>query len=367
MKILNLRVSGFRNIQSVVLSEFGQKNIFWGENGQGKTNLLETLYVLVAGGSFRTRQDVEMIMDGEESAMVSGLVERGNGIKSQVAVRLVRELGRTKKELFIDDKKVSVGELVGKFPMVLFSPDEVDLVRNASQKRRKLIDGLGVVVDPQYRSDLFEYVRIWRHRNQLLLLVKQQRAGEEELDVWDERMAEVGARLVGARLELVARWGKLTTKKYQTFGQSKEGIDFDMKYLPNIPAISMSEYLSVLRETRRIDIIRTHTTRGIHRDDVSFGLGREDALMRSSRGEFRSIVLALKLAEGEILKEHFQETPVYLWDDVLSELDDGRRSALDEESADAQVFITTHEDISLGDWHAKVEQGGVREKAETLL
>lgn len=361
MKILNLRVSGFRNIRSIVVSDFGQKNVFWGENGQGKTNLLEALYLLVVGSSFRTRQDGEMIMDGEGMALVSGLVQTEEGVRSQVAVRLIKEMGKVRKEILVDDKKTSVGDLASKFPVVLFSPDEVDLVRTASQRRRKLVDGLGVVIDPQYRSDIFEYVRIWRHRNQLLLLVKQQRATEDELDTWDERMAEVGARLVKARLALVSNWGDLATEKYKTFGRAKVGVDLKINYRPNIHATNAREYLEVLRENRRVDIIRTHTTRGIHRDDVGFSLGEEDALERSSRGEFRSIVLALKLAEGEMLRDYFKEEPVYLWDDVLSELDDDRRSALDLESSRAQTFVTTHEKIVSSDWHSRIEQGIIKE------
>jgi DNA replication and repair protein RecF len=344
MRIKSLRVSNFRNVEAARLVDFSNVNILVGANGQGKTNILEAIYLMGSGGSFRARRDEEMVEDGKTEATVSGVLCLDSGICSQVDVALRRDSGGSSKLILVDDKRVTAGELAGKFPMVLFSPEEVDLVRTMAVRRRRIMDGLGVKVDAGYRSDLTDYVRIWRHRNQLLLAIKQHRADTDELDAWDEQMAEVGARLTAARRDLILELNKVSQGKYATFGKLKEGVVLQIKYLPNIQAERKADYLEILKSARAIDIARTHTTRGIHRDDLGMWLGGEDALERASRGEFRSIVLAIKLAEGAILKDRLGEAPIYLLDDVMSELDDVRQAALYEELRGAQLVITTTHD-----------------------
>lgn len=344
MKITRVTLKNFRNIEEAELSLVSNEVVLTGPNGQGKTNVLEAVGLLLSGNSFRARADSELIKDGEQEARVSAVLGLERGLNSVVSIVLREEGDKASKDLKLDDKKVSPANLLAMFPVVFFTPEEVDLIRSESMRRRRVVDGLGVRISEEYRQLLTDYVRVWRHRNQLLLAVKQRRASEEELDVWDEKMAEVGSGLVLLRQELVGDLSSVAQKKHQAFGLAK-GADLKLGYLPNIQATKPDEYLQILRSARVIDIARAHTTRGIHRDDVAVLLSGMDALKRASRGEFRSIVLSLKLAEGEILKAKLQESPIYLLDDVWSELDEGRRSALREEVGGNQMIVTTHEEV----------------------
>lgn len=360
MKITKISLRNFRNIEEAELTQLSDFNVLTGANGQGKTNILEGIGVLLTGSSFRSRADGDLIQEGKGESRLMAVVQRKD-ITSVISVELRLENGKAVKEIKVDDKKTSAGALLAQWPVVLFAPEEVDLIRDESMRRRRVIDGLGVRVNEEYRLGLAEYVRIWRHRNQLLLAVKQQRASEDDLDVWDERMAEVGSRLVGLRKVLVETLAKEAASKYKSFGVSK-GVALGLEYLPNIQASKAYEYLEILKSARIIDIARAHTTRGIHRDDLAILLGREDALKRASRGEFRSVVLSIKLAEGELLKERLGESPVYLLDDVWSELDSSRRAALKAELADNQMIMTTHEQVDELVPTFEVKAGEVLEK-----
>jgi len=354
MRLSNLRITNFRNIDSVTFNNLDDRLVFWGDNGQGKTNLLEAIWVLLVGRSFRTKQDTELIKDGCEVAVVSGLVGLDTGINHQVRIQIDREQG---KLISIDDKKVSIGRLLDLFLLSLFSPDEVDLIRSSTVKRRRLIDEILMRSDDEYKKTLSEFVRVWRHRNQLLLAIKQGRADEFELDVWDSKMAELGIVIIKKRKSFIESWGDKVANKYLVFGDKKNS-QLKLKYLPNIQVVSSWEYQEVLLQNRRIDIIRTHTTKGIHRDDLGFILDNNNALERASRGEFRSIVLALKVAEVELLEEKMGEKAIFLLDDVWSELDDFRREALNDITKEHQVVVTTHEQQDEG-W--RIEKGELKE------
>ena len=304
MRIESLAAEQFRNLAAFRLEGFGNLNVFWGKNGQGKTNLLETIYLL-SGGSFRTRSEEELICDGTSQAWARIVVREGE-LSHVVEIRLVRG-GR--KEIVVDGKTATVSQLAAHFPVVLFSPEEVDLIRNAAQYRRRIIDQLGFMVDGSYKTNLAEYVRVWRHRNQLLLAVKQGRAAEGELDVWDDRLAAVGTQLVVKRQELVGRLNGVAAPKHDVLARAKEG-HLVVRYRPNIPAVTEQEYLEALRSSRRIDIIKTHTTKGVHRDDIGFELDGQDAGARASRGEYRSIILAVKLGVGALV-EALSGPPVF--------------------------------------------------------
>ena len=186
--------------------------------------------------------------------------------------------------------------------------------------------------------------------------MKQHRAAEEELDVWDEQLARVGVAIVKARREAIGDLQKIATQKHEVFSAS--GRALGLVYGANIDTENEASYLEVLRDSRRLDIIRTHTTRGIHRDDLILLEGGKPAVDRASRGEFRSIVLSIKLAYGELLEKSLGERPVYLLDDVLSELDDSRRESLMKNLVGYQVIITTHEDIA-GEMVWTIESGAM--------
>ncbi|MEZ4210668.1 MAG: DNA replication and repair protein RecF [Patescibacteria group bacterium] len=359
MKLKNLRITNFRNIDSVQFNNLDERLVFWGDNGQGKTNLLEAIWVLLVGKSFRAKQDMDLIKDGCDTSVVSGLVGLDSGINHQVKVQIERVEGKT---IYLDDKKITIGGLLDKFLVNLFSPDEVDLIRSSTVKRRRLLDELLMRVDLEYKKLLADFVKVWRHRNQLLLAIKQGRAEESELDVWDTQMAELGIQIIKKRDRFIKEWGVVVADKYKIFGE-KKGTSLKLTYIPNIKVNSVWEYKDVLLQSRRIDIIRTHTTKGIHRDDLGIVMDGQDAVDRASRGEFRSIVLSLKVAEIELLEPTLNEKAIFLLDDVWSELDDSRREALEKVTKNHQVVVTTHELQEEG-W--KVESGNLKETLSVL-
>lgn len=357
MFLRNIRVTNFRNISSVVLGGIGKRLEIWGDNGQGKTNLLEAILVLLSGKSFRGRSEVESIKDGADQTIVSGLVEMSSGVQHQVEVCIYAEEG---KVIRVDDKKVSVANLSKLLGVVLFTPEEVDLIRTSSAKRRRVLDEIMMSVSGDYRKLMADFIRIWRHRNQLLLAIKQSRATEQDLRVWDEQMAAVGFKIMSLRKEFIVGWSGEVAAKHVAFGLAK-GSQAGCRYKPNIGVTTEAEYLRELESSHHVDVVRTHTTKGIHRDDIEFILDGQDAATRASRGELRSIVLSVKLVEVDMLKNRLGDTPVLLLDDVWSELDEARREALNEEVGSAQVFLTTHEQQSGG---LEISQGEVGNRVD---
>ncbi len=342
MWLKSIRLTNFRNLKDVSLADIGRANVIVGRNGQGKTNLLEGVYVLGNGGSFRVSGDEALIRQGEVVTGINGILEhQGKELKVDISWNITgTTIGRT---IRVNGQPATSTSLFQSLPFILFAPEEVDLLRLTSSKRRKIVDAILVRYDAEYRSHLGDYIRIWRQRNQLLLTIKQHRASEDELDVWDEKIAEAGVVVAQKRMEAVNKLSEIAAKKYQTFAGENPG-ELRLNYLPSIKVFTVPEYIGELKKYRSLDIVRAHTTHGIHRDDILFVLNGRDAKKQASRGEFRSIVLTTKIAEGEILKEAMNENPIYLFDDVMSELDDHRRQALINEVGDAQVFITTHED-----------------------
>ncbi|RLC37632.1 hypothetical protein DRH29_00865 [candidate division Kazan bacterium] len=336
MRVNSLRLNNFRNITELDLGNLGITNILIGANAQGKTNILEAFYSVASGSSFRTSQSAYLIKLGEKAAMVfvEGITDGGREKYIQL---YWNEEGRVIK---INGVPASSGDLIKAFPAVIFSPEDIDLLRLSSTYRRRFLDLAIGRHDREYAKNLADFRRIRSQRNQLLLMIKQQKALEEELDVWDEKMAQVGAAIVERRMQFVSELSGMVKKYYVKFSAngSNAGVDF----IPNINSTRKTEYLNILRGSRGLDIARATTNKGIHRDDLIFTINNQDIRHTASRGEFRSMVLALKFAEGEYLKEKLEETPIYLLDDVFSELDESRRQAMVEEIKKRQSFITAN-------------------------
>lgn len=339
MRITKIQFQQFRNLEAVTLAPALGTNIFLGQNAQGKTNLLEGIYAVASGGSFRVNNERALVKRGMEYARVELEFEVKDGAKKAEMIWLM-ENGYVKKTTKLDGVAVGRNEILRQLPAVLFSPEDIDLIRLSPQKRRKFLDLLIARFDLQYGQDLLDYWKILRQRNQLLLLIKQGRSPGEELEVWDEKMSELGARIVEKRKQAADEIGRLASQYYHNwFGETDM---LKISYLPNLNFETPKMYGAGLAGARPIDIVRANTTKGIHRDDLLFTLNGNDMRTAASRGEFRSAVMALKLAEAEILKTKLQEDPVYLLDDIFSELDESRQQKLAEALKSSQVFVTTN-------------------------
>jgi len=337
MRVNSVKLNNFRNIVELDLSNLGATNILVGFNAQGKTNILEAIYSAASGGSFRVSQSIYLIKAGEKEAIVFMDVVTDGGQEKYIQLYW-NEDGRVIK---INGVPASRNSLIQTFPAVIFSPEDIDLLRLSSAHRRRFIDLVIGRHDKEYAKNLLDYQRIRSQRNQLLLMVKQQKSSEDELDVWDEKMAQVGAAITERRMQFMAEFSGVVAKYYTKFAVN--GNNVRVSFVSNIGASRESEYLNVLRSNRSMDIARITTSKGIHRDDLIFTINNRDIRYMASRGEFRSVVLALKFAEGGYLKDKLKETPVYLLDDVFSELDENRRRAMVEEIKHYQSFITTND------------------------
>jgi len=362
MRIVKAQLQQFRNLEQVELSPDDGVNVFVGPNAQGKTNLLEAMFAVSAGGSFRVSNEQALLQKGKEFARVELELANDAGMAKNAEMVWLFENGILRKVAKINGNATPRGELIRLLPAVLFSPEDIDLLRLSPQKRRKFIDLLLARLDAEYQQDLVDYFKMLRQRNQLLLMVKQGRSPENELDVWDEKISEVGSRIVGKRKQFIEKVGEATAEYYREWFDGA-GSNLKLVYMPSINFADARNYAAVLTAHRQLDIVRTVTSKGIHRDDLIFMLNGADMRYMASRGEFRSMVLSLKFAEGRILQEKLGEKPIYFLDDIFSELDASRRRVVAGAIREHQAFITTNDERVMKLFAQpevwRVEKGGV--------
>ncbi len=339
MRLCSVAVADFRNIRSVLIEPGERFNLLHGLNGQGKTNLLEAIYLLGSPRSFRTFRLPELIRHGESKAQIHGTVESG-GIEN--SLQLCIEAAGRKVE--IDGKAVhKASELHGKLNAVVFSPDDTGMVRMGPDSRRRYLDRTVYMGDIGYLHCWHSYQRILKQRNHLL-----KTSDRSCLEIWTEKLAETGAEVIERRLKFVAILDKKLQKYYATISGSSE--ISRLSYQPN--GIQSTEreqiyedLLEMFKRQQRSDERYGTTTAGPHRDDLSLELDDRSLKAFGSQGQQKSYVLALKMAEMDNLQDIFGEAPLLLLDDMSSELDARRNQNLMEflTTREIQVFITTTE------------------------
>jgi DNA replication and repair protein RecF len=339
MRLKHLQVFNFRNMEIIRVEPGARFNLLYGCNGQGKTNLLEAIYLLGNPRSFRNSKLPEFIRHGQSQAMVSGNVESA-GVASQI--RLTLETGGRRVE--IDNKGIKrASDLHGRLNSVVFSPDDTGMVKSGPEARRRYLDRAVYTGDIGYLHCWHDYHRVLKQRNHLLK--SQDRSG---LDVWTEKLAVAGAEVIERRQQYVALLDVQLQKNYATIsgGSETAGIDYQPEGVKETERSAICESLLQLfaRHSRSDERYGT-TTAGPHRDDLSFTLNERNLKSFGSQGQQKSFVLALKMAEMENLQEIFGEPPLLLLDDMSSELDAQRNGNLMDylTSRDIQVFITTTE------------------------
>jgi DNA replication and repair protein RecF len=336
--VCSLRLSDFRNYESLEVELHPRLNLLLGPNAQGKTNLLEALYCLSTTRSFRSASDEEIIRFDREAGAVEGLLQREEG---QERIRLEFRRGKN-KALFVNGKKqAKLSSLLGRMPAVVFSPDDLFLVKGVPSLRRRYLDMTILQMDGGYLSHLQHYERALRQRNSLL----KQRAPdlERQLPVWDLPLARHGAALMVRRREAAERLSDSAGRALAdlTGGQER----FEVRYEPSLPLEEESsleeKLLQALQKVRREETVRGVTVMGPHRDDL--GLWVNGRLLRKfgSQGQQRTGALALKLAQWSLLTEGCGTSPLVLFDDVMAELDEKRRTFfLNRLQQGGQAFLT---------------------------
>ncbi len=350
MLLRALQVHQFRNLAPTSL-EFGssgsgsQFHVISGDNGQGKTNLLEAIYLVGTLRSFRTQHGQEMVCWGEGEARVAARVER-SGLERVYEVTLAPR--RTVK---LDGKTPrSLGEYFGDFNVVLFAPEDLRVPRGSPAGRRRFLDRSVFNRDASFLQVAQDYARVLKSRNALLRGGPHPgaRAGDLDdlLDVYDEQLAVLGAGVVETRRHYLAELAPLLAEAYEAITQG--GLHATAAYETSLsadgPTVDLTERLAAtLRESRRRDLARRQTSVGPHVDDIDFRLGDRSAKAFASQGQLRALVLAWKTAEMRYLTEIHGDSPVLLLDDVSSELDPDRNRYLFDflTRLGCQCFVTT--------------------------
>ena len=335
MRITGLRLRDFRGYQQVLLSPPEGVTMLVGENGAGKTNLLEAVHLCCLGRSHRTANDREMICQGQETAAVQLTVERGDG-KHEVGVRLF-ENAKRRKIVYVNGKIASrMGELMGHATCVIFSPEDLSLVKDGPQARRRFLDMLLSQQQRAYFYALQTYMTTLKQRNALL-----KQGDLRALPTWDEQLAVAAAPVVRLRREACQRLHDRAKIHYLYIGGRKEET-FAMRYAGLLAesADPAQDMLNGLHATREEDARRMTTTFGPHRDDIDLTLCGAPLKAFGSQGQMRTAALSMKLASFDLLEAVQKEPPLLLLDDVLSELDPDRRRRLIARIGRAQALLT---------------------------
>ena len=344
MKLTNLQLQNFRNYESVQLEFTDGVHVFIGENAQGKTNLMESIYALAMTKSHRTTNDKELIGWNKEFATIKGTVEK-TATKTNLELQFSKK-GKIAKVNYLEQKRLS--SYLGNLNVILFAPENLTLVKGSPQNRRKFVDMELGQMSSLYLYDLVEYNRVLKQRNTYLkqLAIKKKQP-DEYLDVLSEMLSELASKIVFHRLDFMKQLEALAIPIHDQLSLGRE--KFSVSYQATIPLedgltpSQMKEiYMNQFKKNQNREADQATTLIGPHRDDLIFYLNEIPVQTYGSQGQQRSTVLSLKLAEIELMKLSTGEYPLLLLDDVLSELDDDRQTHLIKAIENkVQTFITT--------------------------
>ena len=336
MRLQRLWLTDFRNYSHLDLELPAGTTLFVGLNGEGKTNLLEAVYYLATTSSFRVKAADSLIRSGAD---IPEAVVRGEMIAGQREVLLEAALRPTGRSQFqVNRQRVRRRELLGLVPVSIFMPDDLVLLKGGPGERRRFVDDALSQIDPRLDAARTDMESILRQRNALLRQSRGQLSSEVEvtLDVWDEKLANVGERLANARRSLVANLEPKAAAAYQEIAAKPTPVT--LSYESNWPTGELRETLG---RVRREDLRRGATTVGPHRDDVVVVLDGRPARTHASQGEQRSLALALRLAAHRELADAAGQSPLLLLDDVFSELDPERSKGVLNALNSEQTLLTT--------------------------
>ena len=332
MILKSIELKNFRNYEDLDLKFDSGTNILFGDNAQGKTNILEAAYVSGTTKSHKGSRDKDMIRFGEDESHIRTIVEK-QGKEYQLDSHLKKNRSKGIAINKVPIKKAS--ELFGILNMVFFSPEDLNIIKNGPSERRRFLDAEICQLDKIYLSDLTRYNKILMQRNRLLKDMQHQPQLMETLPVWDMQLVEYGKKLIRRRRQFVEELSEIVTGIHRNISGKRE--ELVLRYEPNIDAEFLEDELNRVREKDRK---YAQTSVGPHRDDISFFIRGVDIRKFGSQGQQRTSALSLKLSEIELVRQTIHDTPVLLLDDVLSELDSNRQNYLLNSIHDIQTMIT---------------------------
>ena len=345
MYIKKIKLLNFRNYEEEEIELVNNINIFYGDNAQGKTNIIESIYLCSIGKSFRTNKDIELINFNKNFLSISVDYEkkdRNGNIKIDI---------KDKKNIYNNGIKLKkISELLGNINIVLFTPEDINILRDGPEKRRKFLDLMIGQLRPNYIYLLNLYNDTLKQRNNYLKQIKEYKKDENLLDIWDEKLAEYGEKIYRYRLQYVEKIKEKINIIHEKITDKKEKINIE--YISNCK--NKEEYLKLLKERRKLDIIKGFTTKGIHRDDINLYINDKLVGIYGSQGQNRTSVLSLKMCELQIIYDEIGEYPILLLDDFMSELDEKRRTSFIKNIEKIQVIITCTDKLELKNLDCKI-------------
>lgn len=338
MWIKELKINNFRNYKNEEIKFEKNINIFYGENAQGKTNIIEAIFLCSMGRSFRTNKDKEMILLNESQANIEIEFE-----KSDRSGKIKIELAG-KKNVSINGIKIKkLSELLGNVNIVIFTPDDINILKGGPQNRRKFLDIMISQLRPNYMHLLTLYKQTLEQRNNYLKQIKFENKPENMLDIWDEKLVDYGIKIYEYRNEFIEKIQRKIKNIHFNITQEKENIE--IKYFSD--ASTRQNFINELKSKRKLDIIKGFTTKGVHHDDFLIYLNDKQVNIYGSQGQHRTAMLSLKLSELQVIYDDIGEYPILLLDDFMSELDEKRRKNFLENIKNIQVIITCTDKIVL--------------------
>lgn len=351
MKIISLEIENFRNYDYLSLFPNENINIFLGRNASGKTNILEAISMLISGKSFRTSRDREILKFGEESFKINALIEINN---------LEKDYSLT----YSDDKKKKIQinltnidnlkELRRDNALIVFKPEDLEIVKDGPNLRRKFFDDLISNLDLIYRYNLSKYETILKQKNDLL----KSRNGKLDtrllFEAYNIQLSSLGSYIIYMRKKVLRRFNEIIAEVHSDISNGEELLEIEYmnphSEIDDMKKIEI-ELLNELRDSLDRDLMLKYSTKGPHRDEYMIKLNKKELKRYGSQGQQRSSVLSMKISELKIIREERKMTPIFLMDDVFSELDKDRRKKLIENIRGVQTFITMAEENYLEDFN----------------
>ena len=332
MIIKKLKVWNYRNYVEEELEFSENINILYGDNAQGKTNILESIYICGTTRSHQGSKDKEIIRLGEDESHIRMYIEK-KGLEHRIDMHLKKNKPKGIAINGVPIKKIS--ELVGFINMIFFSPEDLSIIKRGPSERRRFLDMELCQLDKIYLDNLTRYNKVLNQRNHFLKQIKNDEQLKDTLSVWDDQLVYYGSKIIQARDEFLLKIDPIAADIHSGLTGSKETLK--ISYEPNVVETQFKE---TLERNYEKDMYLQNTSCGPHRDDIKFLINDIDVRTYGSQGQKRTAALSLKLSEIELVKNRINDVPVLLLDDVLSELDRNRQNFLLDYLKDIQTIIT---------------------------
>ena len=343
MYIQKVKLENFRNYENQEIEFDKNVNIIYGDNAQGKTNIIESIFICSLGKSFRTNKEKELINKEKDFAkieMVSSKEDRD--------IKINFEINEKKKFNINGIPAKRTSDILGKNYIVLFTPEDISILKNEPSKRRRFLNIMISQLRPMYVHLLNQYNKTIEQRNIYLKQIKYEGKPISNLEIWDEQIVKLGTKIYEYRKEFIEKINEKIYDIHLKTTENKEKIE--VKYISNIE----KNYLESLKKNRNSDIQKGYTQIGIHRDDFEIYINDNPVSIYGSQGQKRTTIISLKLAESNVIYDEIGERPVILLDDFMSELDKKRIQGLFENIKENQVIITCTDSFKINNTKYKL-------------